>query len=786
MNPDAPRESTLRTPEADRTSASSMWWRRYDHEEVTALPGVVHCLGRVARIAAGLGTAIGVIGLASSIAGSDQFKDPFRKGTIMTPHSGLMLILSGLSLVLSVPHARRRRFIACVLAVVSAAIAVGTLLEDTLGRDLGLDWLLLHLRHGQGPLRPAAPTSVGIVLMDAAVLTLDLRSRRGPTPAEILGACTAVIGWLAFGGYLYGAIQFYAWARFPHTPAMGVYVSIALLALGVGTMAARPEAGWTAVVASPHVGGHVVRRLLPVAVAIPLLGYLAELGQRAGWYQAPGGSVLDGIAGLIVATVITIVVGRSLDRSDAHRRWVEAQNREWRRFFDGATFGAAFSTLDRRLGPVNDAYARMHGFTPAELEGRPIVELYPPELRAEAAGRLQSAREKGSGRWEATHRRKDGSLFPVLVDVTGIPDEQGKLLYLAAYVQDISREQEAEVAQARLASLVRSADDAIMAEATDGTILDWNHGAERIFGYGSHEIVGRSIWVIVPEDLRGEGESLRARVIGGETVVNFATERIRKDGTRFPIALTLSPIRDAAGNVSGISAIERDITALKELERQREEWTSVVAHDLRQPGATMRLATETLVRAQDEPTRQKAIGHIGKAGAQLDRMVGDLLDATRIETGHLAVEPTPADLNPLVAQAVELLPEVAARCHVEIAPDASRACVDADRFAQVMSNLLSNAHKYGREGAPIDVRVGRERDMVQVTVTNEGQGISRDDMPRLFSKFSRMHSAERGSARGLGLGLFLSRGIVEAHGGKLWAESTPGEKTHFHFMLPRA
>jgi signal transduction histidine kinase len=166
-------------------------------------------------------------------------------------------------------------------------------------------------------------------------------------------------------------------------------------------------------------------------------------------------------------------------------------------------------------------------------------------------------------------------------------------------------------------------------------------------------------------------------------------------------------------------------------------------------------------------------------------MINDLLDASRIEANRLSVKAAPTDLRPLVTEAVALLPEVAARCHVETAPDAGCARVDADRFAQVMSNLLSNAHKYGREGAPIDVRVQRAADMVQLTVTNEGQGISPDEMPKLFSRFSRTRSARGGDAPGLGLGLYMSRGIVEAHGGKLWAESTPGEKTRFHFTLPR-
>jgi PAS domain S-box-containing protein len=377
-------------------------------------------------------------------------------------------------------------------------------------------------------------------------------------------------------------------------------------------------------------------------------------------------------------------------------------------------------------------------------------------------------------------------VFPVRIDVSAIRNERDQVLYFAAYVQDITREKAAAEAQARLASLVRSADDAIVATSVDGKILDWNHGAEQVFGYSAVEAIGRSIFIVVPADRRAERDGLQAKVMAGENVVGFETERVRKDGTRFPLALTLSPIRDGSDRIIGISTIERDISVLKQFQREREEWTSVVAHELRQPSTTIRLTTETLERASDEGAVQRGVRRIRRASDRLERMISDLLDVTRIEARRLSIRQEPATLSHLIDEATEVVPEAGSRCRKEVVPNAVSASVDAERFIQVMVNLLSNAVKYGYPETPIDVRVETADSTVQVTVTNEGAGIARDELPGLFSRFVRTRSAQRSDAPGLGLGLYMCRGIVEAHGGKLWVESTPGEKTHFRFTLPKA
>jgi PAS domain S-box-containing protein len=733
-----------------------MAWTPFMVEAPAASPRIVRRLRLVAWLAAALAVTVGVVALLGWAIHVRGFVAPMAGLPQMAPDTALMLILSGLSLGLSVSPLWRLQWVANVLAATSAFIALAALAQDVVGRDF-IDGLL-----GRGPFaRPTVGTSVAVLLADAALLLLDVGSRRVPAPSELLALAAAIVG-------------------------MADHSALGLVALALGIAACRPDRGAMATLASAHVGGQAARRMLPVALSIPALGYLATWAQRVGLHGAPRAAVAEGVGGMVAGVVIALAVGRSLDRTDAERRRTEHEMREWKRFFDRATFGAVAATEDGRLGLINEAFARMHGYTVAELQGRPIADVFPPERHAELVSKFRMVEERGLARWESEHIRKDGTLFPVFIDVTAVRDDEGKVLYRAAYIQDITEQKEAEAAHARLASLVQSSDDVIIAEALDGTVLDWNHAAARVYGYSASEMVGRSISAIVPEELQEERSAVRARALSGETVVGLETERVRKDGLRIPMAMTLSPIRDPVGRVVGISTIERDISTLKRLEREREEWSAVVAHDLRQPAAAIRLSAESLSRSETSPARQRVIERIRKASDRLERMIGDLLDVSRIEARRLVVHAESVDLGPLVAEVVALLPGVQSRCRVDIDPDAEHAWVDAERFVQVLSNLLSNAFKYGDPDTPVEVCLVAVDAMVQVTVTNEGPGISPDEVPKLFSRFARTRAAQSGGVPGLGLGLYICRGIVEAHGGRLWVESVPGDKTHFRFTVPRA
>ena len=257
-------------------------------------------------------------------------------------------------------------------------------------------------------------------------------------------------------------------------------------------------------------------------------------------------------------------------------------------------------------------------------------------------------------------------------------------------------------------------------------------------------------------------------------------------GVDVPVLVGGAPVRDGrSGEIVGAVATFQDISALKHLERMREEWISVIGHDLRQPLNAIDLHAQLLARqlAREPLDLAAAVGGAEKiraASKRLERMIQDLTDVSRIEARRLALEQRDADLGPVVR-------DVAARSGAaQLIRVAERGTprlvhVDTERVEQVLENLLTNAVKYGTPGAPLDVTIVWRDEDVEVTVTNRGGGIAPEDRERVFHRFERTRGA-RGK-KGLGLGLYICRGLVAAHGGRIWVDGT-ADLTSFHFTLP--
>ena len=240
--------------------------------------------------------------------------------------------------------------------------------------------------------------------------------------------------------------------------------------------------------------------------------------------------------------------------------------------------------------------------------------------------------------------------------------------------------------------------------------------------------------------------------------------------------------------MAGAVVAFEDITAAKELERLRAEWSSVVAHDLRQPLATISLNAQLLARTTDRAKILKYAERTQAAAKRLGRMVGDLMDLSRLEARRLELVRQRVNLQALVSTSIELMAlqapdrafDVRVRSQV---PDAD---ADPDRIAQVMDNLLTNAVKYGKGGTPIVVSVSREDGEVAVAVTNEGRPLTAEELSHICRRFYRTASAKLEGIEGAGLGLYITCSLVEAHGGRVTAESTPAGVTTFRFTLPVA
>ena len=279
-------------------------------------------------------------------------------------------------------------------------------------------------------------------------------------------------------------------------------------------------------------------------------------------------------------------------------------------------------------------------------------------------------------------------------------------------------------------------------------------------------------------------EALRA----GETV--RAEEIVLRvpDGRSVGVLLNATPIHSEDGRLASFVVTLQDMTPLEELERLRADFLAMVSHELRVPLAAVKGSVITLLEAAgdlDPAERTQFYRIILDQSDQMRYLIGELLDVARIETGTLPVEPVPTNLGMLVDEATSrfLAGGAPNPLNVELEEDLPLVMTDGRRIVQVLSNLLSNAASYSPEGSPILLAAERDGVQVTVSVTDQGRGIPAELMPELFRKFSRASGAVSGS----GLGLAICRGIVEAHGGRIWAKSDgPGLGARFTFTMPMA
>ncbi len=263
------------------------------------------------------------------------------------------------------------------------------------------------------------------------------------------------------------------------------------------------------------------------------------------------------------------------------------------------------------------------------------------------------------------------------------------------------------------------------------------------------------------------------------------------DGRSVSVLVNATPIHNKDGEVESIVVTLQDLTSLEDLERLRAEFLAMVSHELRMPLTSIKGSAATVLNGPASMERAEIAQFFRIIDLQADRMhdlIGGLLDVARIETGTLSVEPSPTDVGSLLEEARKAFTSAGGRHSVEIDLPADLPWVVADggRIVQVLGNLLSNAARHSPEGSPIRVGARREDSQVAISVSDEGRGVPADLLPHLFRRFSRTDGGDRGSG-GVqsGLGLAICKGIVEAHGGRIWAESNgPGLGTRFTFTLP--
>ena len=346
-----------------------------------------------------------------------------------------------------------------------------------------------------------------------------------------------------------------------------------------------------------------------------------------------------------------------------------------------------------------------------------------------------------------------------------------------------------------LSAIVDSSDDAIVSKDLTGVVTSWNKGAERIFGYAPHEIVGKSITLIIPPDRQADEPLILAKLQRGERIEHFETQRITKAGRLIDVSLSISPVRDTAGTVVGASKIARDITEQKrtaalaassaaEAERQsriKDEFLATLSHELRTPLQAILGWTQLLLSSDcTEAERTEAIDVIDRNARAQKRIIEDLLDMNRILSGKVRLDVQRVPLLPLIELAIETVKPAALAKNIRLQsvldPLAQPVSGDPNRIQQILWNLLSNAIKFTPSGGRVQVILERVNSHLEITVSDTGMGIDPEFLPHVFERFRQADSSTTRNHGGLGLGLAIVRHLTELHGGTVRAKSAGRDK----------
>lgn len=344
--------------------------------------------------------------------------------------------------------------------------------------------------------------------------------------------------------------------------------------------------------------------------------------------------------------------------------------------------------------------------------------------------------------------------------------------------------------------------DAILESAADGIfILDpsyrfqrFNRACERLTGYQAEEVIGREHAQIIRWLSREPGMSLEEAEAGGWPLTAQATlyvegDLIKKNGEALSVGITYAPTLSEEGRILSIVATVRDITKFREAEELKSTFISIISHELRTPVALIKGYVGTLRREDatwDRDVVEESLAVIEEESDRLASLIDDLLDASRLQAGALSLSFSDIALDQLARRLAERFATQSSlhTFKVEIADGFPVIAGDERRLTQVLSNLLSNAVKYSPDGGTITISGQAHPDFVTLCVQDEGPGIPMEDVPRIFDLFYRSNDASR-KTKGAGLGLYLAKTVVEAHGGKIWVDDRVKNGARICFSLPR-
>jgi PAS domain S-box-containing protein len=467
---------------------------------------------------------------------------------------------------------------------------------------------------------------------------------------------------------------------------------------------------------------------------------------------------------------------------------------------------------------TNRQYEKLFFGGKSDLIGRNIADLFPPLI---ADGYLESGRsiiESGLSSREEVFVHMDDEILSHLVVRSPLRNEKGEIYAICGVGTDITQRRRSEevvhelnqqlaATTALQQAILNSANFSIISTDMNGVIRVFNIGAQRMLGYSTDEMAYRQTPEILHDQLEIAARAQQLSVELGRQVepgfeVFVAKSRggiadehewtyIRKDGSRFPVMLSVTALWDERSTLSGFLCIAYDLTERKKIENMKNEFISTVSHELRTPLTSIRGSLGLLAAGTvgEIPVPAKSLLDIANSNCErLVRLINDILDIEKIESGKMRFDTSPQRLLPLVEQAIVATQSYAEQYRVRfvLLPhiEDGYVMIDADHLTQVIINLLSNAVKFSRAGATVEVGLALQSGCMRLSVIDHGEGIPEEFREHIFQKFAQVDASDTRRKEGTGLGLSISKAIIEKHNGRIDFVSEPGVRTEFFFEVP--
>jgi PAS domain S-box-containing protein len=794
-----------------------------------ALLGIIGLLART----------VGATSLVSVVPG----QPPMMPNTAL----GLLLVGAAGALRRLPDPGRTRLVLARLAALVALAIGAGTLLEYALGRDLRIDQLLFLAAEGPFPGRPSPPTALALSWLATALLIFDVRPAARARPSEWLLLSAGVTAFIGLTGFVFGAGRLYRLTGAPMI-GVAVPTAVSLLLTSVGLLLERPAAGLMGVATSPGSGGVMLRRLLAPAIVTPvLLGLAVVRASLAVGVEHDIPLVVASMTSLVVlvALLSLTVTAVALNRAEQALRLSEARSSGILSISADALISV---DEDGRITMFNEGAEKIFGYSNAEALGAPLELLLPERFRSVHRRHLArfaegdgGARRMGERTAAVSGLRKNGAEFPADAAISKLQIGGKRILTVA--LRDITEAKRIENDQRFLAeagpllatgldyeqTALRLAQLAVR-EIAHLCIVDLvdAEGGIRWSKVVSRDPSGASACeALMHPSTDREHRRPFARVLEAEApvvipdvtpeaLVSWVEDEdhqraVRSVAPRSIIAMPLRAHGEPLGLVVLISSTGQygpaDLRMAEELAQRaalsienarlyhaagravqvRDDVLGIVAHDLRNPLGAILMQAGLLQRQASEPGHpaRKPGEVIERAARRMNDLIQDLLDVTSIDAGRLSIEPSGMSARQLVSDALESQKPLASSSSIELRlaleQGVPQVWADGHRLLQVLENLIGNALKFTAHGGQVTVGASPRDGQVLFWVSDTGVGIEPEDLPHLFDRFWQGRKARR---QGAGLGLPIVKGIVEAHGGRVWVESTPARGSTFFFTIP--